>query len=145
MHVDNLHKLYLVAWGDEDVITILGFRSSLSSIVVVDIINSIVEVLSSNFSWISLRWLLWVAKAHNPLRQPRTVHLYQSSFQVSQQTITGKDPRWSLNRVAEGQITLARASCDTVACLQRRLLCFTNLHSLNRPWLLQNFQLNYKS
>jgi len=33
------------------------------------------------------------------------------------ETIARNDPRWSLNRVAEGQITLARALCNIVACL----------------------------
>jgi len=31
-------------------------------------------------------------------------------------------------RVAEGQITLARALCNIVARLERRSWCFTNIH-----------------
>jgi len=42
------------------------------------------------------------------------------SLRSSQHAIAGKDPRWSRNSVTESQITLARASCNIVAYLQRR-------------------------
>jgi len=39
------------------------------------------------------------------------------------------EKRSTIIRVAEGQITLARALCNVVARLERRSWCFTNIHA----------------